>query len=350
MIELSGPTTVTLYLDAMGLFTALGLTLISRRLNARGNPGDRLFFDMCVSVMLYAVFNGTAYIFTEPEFIVYPLISVILRTVGIACLLVFSFQWLLYVDFMIYGSRDYLFRIYKKHAIPLAFALIILVINIFTGIAFEPLPGGLFDDRLLYNALVLLIGIYFAGSLVMAYRYNRQIKRLHFFHAKPMIVPFVAGLLFTVLTPFSASPMGCAVGLAYVYFSLVERWRYEDRATGFYNHTYVDEILKMTGTGKVEYRSALLLEARQSAGALSDMLTQLLPRDGEVIRLSENSFLLILENGDKALLSWLDGRIGILSGKYDSLNPDIGIGLKITSFTREKGESSKDFIIRVAAD
>ena len=347
MIEFSGPTVVTLYLDAMGFLSVLGLAIISRRLSLHSAPGDRLFLDMCISVMLYAVFNGAAYCFTDPALIISERAAVVLRSVAIAALLVFSFQWLLYVDFMIFGSRDYLFRIYKKHAIPLAAALLMLLINVFTSIAFEPLYGGLFDDKPLYFVLMLPVAVYFIYSILMAKRYSSRVKRLHFFHAKPMALPFAAGLLLTLTTPYSAAPLGSAMGLTCIYFSLVERWRYEDSDTGFYNRAYMKEIMESLTKGDFDYRAAIIFEAKAGSSELVSMLKQLLPRNGEVVRLKENRFLLLLENGDKSLISWITGKIRLLCDKYDRVNPGNEIELCIYEFLREKDESQADFLKRL---
>lgn len=350
MIQISGESVVTIYLNSMAFFMVLGLCIISTRVKSRKYLGDRIFLDMCIGVMVYAVFSTIEYLFIGPYFEKYYYIAFLSRTIAIGTMLVLSYQLLLYVDFMMYGSRDYLYRKYWKAAIPIVVCIALLVINIFTGIVFyESDEGWVYHDTPLYYLILLVMVVNFVASIVMAVKYNRDGGHMHFFHMTPMIIPYTVGMLLTIFSTFCAGPIGCAMGMTFIYFSLIERWRYDDAETGFYNKTYVDEVIKRSNSGKAEYSTALSFEVDRSTGVLIDVLKGLLPREGEVIRLSDNAFLLLLPGQGEKLAGWISSTVTRMTSEYDGSHPGEELGLQVRSYVRntDKEETIDEFLQNV---
>lgn len=350
MIQISGESVVTIYLNSMAFFMVLGLCIISTRVKSHEYLGDRIFMDMCIGVMVYAVFSTIEYLFIGPYFEKYYYIAFLSRTVAISTMLVLSYQLLLYVDFMMYGSRDYLYRKYWKAAIPIVICIALLVINIFTGIVFyESEEGWVYHDTFLYYLILLVMAANFVASIVMAVKYNRNVGHLHFFHMTPMIIPYTVGMLLTIFSTFCAGPIGCAIGMTFIYFSLIERWRYDDEETGFYNRTYVDEVIRRSNKGQADYSIALTFEVAGSPEVLTDVLKGLLPREGEVVRLSNRSFLLLLPGKDGKLGDWISGAVQKMVAEYDRTHPGEELGLEIRSHVRDqdKKENTESFLTNV---
>ena len=345
MIGVTGEAIVTVYLNCLALYMVLGLCVISRRIRSHESLGDRIFLDMCIGVIFYAVTSCIEYLIIGSDYDKFYIVAVVCRTLSIISMLVLSFQWLLYVDYMIYGSRDYLFRKYWKVTIPLLLAIVIVIIIMIDEIYYYQKGDGpvYFDIRFFYLVIFVMLGNFIA-SIVIAVKYNREVRRLHFFHVTPVIIPYTVGMFMAIFSPYCAGPIGYAIGMTFIYFSLIERWRYDDPGTGFYNKTYLSEIIRLCAEGRANYTSAIRFDVDRSSETMVDVLTGLLPRDGEVVRLGENSFLLFLENGGEKLTQWISNTVTRVTNDYNNAHPGDEICLNIDSYMRGSDEPADAFV------
>ena len=324
-----------------------GLCVFSCCSRCRKNTGGRLFLLMSISVLVYALCNGAQLLVTLSK--IDPTNTAVLTLYFVAetAALIFSFQWLLYVDFMIYGSRDQLFRRYAKFAIPLLvqFALDFLwLLALLTG-GTGSAASEVLNRIWLYYSMVLLL-FYFGASVLVAFHYDRKVRKLHFFHPLLMLVPLGVYALIELFLPMKLYSLAYASAVLIMWITLLRRWRFDDEESGFYNARYLDEILLMKGRELRDYQAAMQLLVKQSFAELAEILKGLLPREVEVLRLNENSALLLLESEKEAVLDRFEKSFQQQCSEYDRRNPQSPMALEVRRLCREETEDIHEFIRR----
>ena len=125
---------VTVYSDVMAFLMMLGLVCLSSRLRKRETTGEKLYFVLCLAVMVDAVCSSICYALHEQPF--GATAELIFKTILEMSMLVLAYYWLLYVDFKLFGSKDHLIRRLGVLFVPILAGAVALVINLFTGIVF----------------------------------------------------------------------------------------------------------------------------------------------------------------------------------------------------------------------
>jgi hypothetical protein len=200
---------------------------------------------------------------------------------------------------------------------------------------------------------LLLTAQYFYGlfPVFLLIRHTLTHKRMQFFHIWATVAPGVISALFTQFTPYSARCLGLTIAVVFLYFSYVERWRFNDRESGFFNRHYVDFLLELKEDKIPDYQSALLIYTEHADSGLFSILQSDVPYGGELIRLSDQLFLLFSESGNVSSIKLLSATFREEAEEYEKNNPDQPAIQMVVSYTmRSKEESVKEFMQLAAAE
>ncbi len=350
-IQIAPVSQPTLYMDATAIVICIGLLILrAKPLNGRDKTAEKLFSLMLTFLMINGLANFISYSlhfqntgWSAPARMIFPTISEI--TILYAC-----YAWMMYVDYKVYGSRDRILRTYSYFQIPVIAFTVLSVINLFTGFMFIVDENMRFVWRLGFYFLSIaqyFYGIYPAFVLI---RYALTHKKIQFFHIWPTVVPAGFAAFFTLFTPFSARCLGFTIAVVFLYFSYVERWRFNDRESGFFNRHYVDYLLELEEDKLPDYKSVLIIYAENVNQELFSILDSDTPYGGELIRMSEKLFLLFSESAKTSSVKLLSSTFRKEAENYDRTHPsDAPIDLIISYTIREKDQTIKDFMQMAAA-
>ena len=350
-IQIAPVSTLTIYLDATAVIICVGLLVLgARSIKGRDRTSERLFGGMLLSLIVSGIANSISYAchynhlgWPAPLRMVFPTISEL-------TILYYCFIWMLYVDYKLYGSRDRLLRTYRYFQIPVLTFTVLSVVNLFTGILFTV------DENMLFiwktGFYFFCVAQYFYGlyPVFLMIRHALTQKRIQFFHIWPTVVPGVVSALFTLLTPYSARCLGLTIAVVFLYFSYVERWRFNDRESGFFNRHYLDYLLELPEDQLPDYKSAVLIYAEHVDKGLFSILQSDIPFGGELVRLSENLFLLFSESGKTSSVKLISAMFREEAEEHDKNIPEEAhINLVVSYTMRQPEEPVKEFMRMAAA-
>lgn len=331
----------------MTFVAMLGFLIISKRLRSKNTPGDKLFFGMSISVMLYAVFSFyRSAIYLVPEEL-YKFERMASQTLVEMIVTLIAYQWMLFTGYIVYGSRDYLRRKYWPFFIPVPVIFILLIVNCFTGFIF--VHERMFDYiyRPFYYVISAVKLIYVAVSVFIIVRNNRKADRMHRYHIFSVLMPVLLMPFIYWMEDIRPGPICFMATLIYMFFFLTERWQYEDEEAGFYNKAYLEYMKELVEEGRKDYKAAIILKCKGSDHELGCLIRKELPRDVERVHVDEGRFELYSEHSDEDLLEIICEAL-IEAAKAHNINePSAPITLKTMTVSRKKSEDAKQFLKRI---
>jgi hypothetical protein len=214
---------------------------------------------------------------------------------------VFLFLWLVYVSWRLYPGRDYARRRFWRSLAPLLFSGATVIIS-FIVILFVR-DTGLISLISVFAFLIIRV-IYFIVSVLRINLYNRQNGRIKFFSVRGFYIPVVLGTLIEDFTDFNVRALGAAIGITFLYASIVLEQRYQDSETGLYNSSYREYLEKLMQHRRFSPCSAMVFTAgdADSIKELSAVLKKKLPKDCEPIRHSDCEVVVLTQVREKAPL------------------------------------------------
>lgn len=331
---------VSVYSDAMAFLLIIGLMILPDRKRVRSQTEGRLYGGLCINTLLIALFGGICYAMRGQSENWAAVLVLISKTVVELCLLSLVYQWVMYVDFKLYGSRDQLRRRYWGLYIPVAIFSLLLLINIFTGIVFSIQPDMTYVSTVVYDVMIALEYLYILIPMLLIYQYDRANPGRRSFSIVPALVPILLGSVVSVFTAYSATALGIAVGLVLLYFSMINGWRFEDKESGYYNRALLNGLLKSDSPIVDGIRGAVFFETAGDAGKLGELLKRELPQKSVIVHDSEKRFVLLTRSGNPGDLSFL-ADMAVYAAEEEGT-------LKLTTKCagRKKGEDAKAFIRR----
>ena len=350
-IQIAPVSQPTLYMDAMAIVICIGLIVLgARNLNGRDRNAEKLFGLMLVFLIINGLTNAISYSFhfntpgwSAPVRMIFPTIAEL--TILYAC-----FAWMMYVDYKLYGSRDRILRHYSLFQIPVIAFTVMAVINLFTGFMFVVDENMQFVWNIGFYFLCFAQYFYGGYPAFLLIRHALNHRKNQFFHIWPTVAPVVLTAVFTLVTPYSPRCLGFTTAVVFLYFSYVERWRFNDQESGFFNRHYVDYLLELEEAKLPNYNSVLIIYAENVNKELFSILESDTPYGGELIRASEHLFLLFSESGRLSSIKLLSSTFRKEAEDHDKTHPDDAPIDMVVSYTiREKGQTIKDFVQMAAA-
>lgn len=215
----------------------------------------KLFYRMIIMNMILLLVEVFAWAFDGID-----TQAAIIANYAFNCLLIIfeplmAAMWLSYVDFKINGSIERIKnRIYYIHAA--IFAVILLIINIFTPVAFY------LDDNNVYHrgswlwlSLIFVFGMVLY-TVVLAISSRSKISKnmllfISMFAFLPLMVSFIQLLVYGLILTWAV----VALGIVFAYYLIEIAGNSEDYLTKLYSRKKIEEIIR----GKIETKKTLSL-------------------------------------------------------------------------------------------
>ncbi|MBQ7506194.1 MAG: hypothetical protein IJT05_02610 [Lachnospiraceae bacterium] len=343
---------LTIYLDVTAVIICVGILILgAKSINGRDKTEEQLFRSMLISLILNGITNAASYACHYQNLGLPAPVRMLAPTIAELTVLYVGFTWMLYVDYKLYGSRDRIFRTYRYFQIPVFLFTGLSFINLFTGFLFAVDENMLFIWKPGYYLLLVAQYFYLLFPVFLLIRHALTHKRIQFFHIWPTVAPGVLSALFTQFTIYSARCLGLTIAVVFLYFSYVERWRFNDRESGFFNRHYVDYLMELKEDQIPDYQSAVLIYAEHVNKELFSILESNMPYGGELIRLSDRLFLLFSESGNASSIKLLSAAFREEAEEYEKNNPEKPPIQMVVSYTmRSKEKSVKEFMLLAAAE
>ncbi len=342
---------VTIYSDTMAFLLTGGLLFIASSFRAKKDEhSNKLFFLLCVFTMVNALSNGASYMLHHQN-LGWPVFArMILPSIAELSTLCGMFMWLIYIDYKLYESWDRTRFVEKYFRLPIIVFGCLFVINLFTGVMFTVNENFEFVATSLFYVVMIFQYGYAVTPIITYIRYYTMHGKKHFFHISPMVIPAAVAAVFTLLSNYSARAFGFAIALVFIYFSYINRWRFDDPETGFYNKRYISHVMAMARDGKKDYHSAMIFEVKNIPIQLINILKAEVPENGEIIRIEKNKLLLFSESSKSSMIRALSALIKDDTDEYDRTHEDEPIDLDVLYSLRKRNESSEDFVKRTESD
>ncbi len=319
----------------------LALVSLSQRLvHARANE-DRMFLGLCAGAGLNAIFGNGFFLAKAAEVPASRVIMLINMTLGRIVMLMLLYFWILYVDYKLNQSRDHLFRKYPLFVVPVGIAFILFIINLFTGILFT------IDDALqvhftkLYYVIPLFNLAYFVISCTVFYNYRKRNEKVESFTVFPFLIPVAAGVVGEFFYFYTVETVGIAVGLLFLYFSMVAYWRFQDNDPFFQNCTYLKHLCSCIKDGTSPVKSVAIFSGKNEE-ALVMILKEELPKDNLTIRLGGKRFLFCANTSGRNYLRGLSELIRESAEDFDKTHPDMPIAFEVEYRVLPKDDAGKE--------
>lgn len=288
--------------DFFAVFLCLGLLILSDRNRSRKNFEDTIFYRLCLMMLFVGLSDLAAYLMIDREYSLFGYPAALLYTLEKLLIDLSILQWIFYLDYQIYKNRDHIKRRYGILYVPVLLLFALYAVNIFTGIFFYV------DQRLVlcegpgYYPLILLETLGFLYPAFEIYRYSKRNRIVWFSGAWPVVVPVLLDVVVSSLTRYSATALSFCASLAFLYFFMMNRWRFVDEETGFFNGSYLDFLKKLKREGKRDYGYILRFTTKDGKEELCRALKGEAPTESDIIREREGSFLLCTGVCDRARL------------------------------------------------
>ena len=341
---------VACYVDAAAILAMLVLLLQSGHLRRQNNLPMRVYNVLSWQVLFNAVacfvFNAM-YRQTAPWCHTVAWIS---RTLWDYSVLATDFLWLTYVDVKLFGTkkRGTLTRIVR--ILPLIVFLILLVINLFTGILFTIAEDNSLQPKPLFNLMLLTMFLYFCTSTLIVWYFDRKKTKVRFLHIEPMIISVVAALIPQYTTSYGTGILGFVIGITLLYFSMVDEFSFLDEESQLYNERFLSCFFDDTMVRKNTLRSALILEADGHLPASFEILRNTLHQNNDVIRMDENKFLMFSGSDSMSALQLLSTHVEEAVKAYNDEHPKEKTQITVRCRMRKQDENAYAFLRTVVEE
>ncbi|MBR1567364.1 MAG: hypothetical protein IJ648_00240 [Lachnospiraceae bacterium] len=252
----------------------------------------------------------------------------------------FVFQWMVYVDYRLYQSRDQLFRRYRILYVPLLIFVMGRIVIVLAGDILELPLDEIFQLDYLYYADDIIGFLSVLLSAILVFQYRKQKGHGHLFHILPVVIPIVIGYLINWFTGYSTIAVGDALGMVILYITMVRQQRYYD-SSGFYSREYLRMLLKKNSPQLDRIRGAVLFENEGDIDTLRMVLREEMAPDDLVVRDNESRFVLFTDTDRMSKLKFLADMV------ESAFEEDESVCSLTTSYTiRGKDEDAETYLSR----
>ena len=246
MNPIVGNAIVSCYVNAASLLVMVLLLVLSERLRVRRSRSQECFYwlAVCVTVTCVLLFCCNA-MYMQPARWCHA-VAIITRTARECLVLVIVVLWLDFVDSKLYGERnkDYLAQ-HSLVFLPLALAMVMLIVNLFTGILFTYSAQNEMVRKPPLLAIWVLEFLYFCSSAAIVQHYDRKTTKIRFLRVTPMIISMMLASGTQFFLPYDIGILGYVIGITLLYFSMISEIRYVDEESRLYNRGYLTYLFEM---------------------------------------------------------------------------------------------------------
>ncbi len=320
-------------------FGLLVFVLLNGNLRKHERTEDRFIFTECI-LMLCSLFSEILYSVSWhidqrwANYLMYTLPTVVELFYMLAIM-----QWMVFVDFCLYRSRDHIRRRYKHALIPILAVEVADALQSFViyGMGGETAPMLAFAYYMQFIKLFVEL-LYIITAVRLVTRYERESREPAFLRLDAFIIPFVLGCFFR----YYSGPL-MVLGIILTYLAAIRRDRYLDPDTGLFNRDYLDFLGKYRDRKKYGGGNGILIEARGHGEDMAALLTELRPADSDVFILNKDRFLLLSESVKDSAV-----KMAVMTITEETKASEKPYTPVITSVSRKKDESAGMFLRRLS--
>ena len=340
-----GDARISCYIIAISALLVLILMLFSRIYRRDKRTLDRDFRRLCILILTGCVLSflyNAMYAQSAPWCRTVTIIGKTLRDVVLVLMVL---QWSAYVWHKLYGGRQSGRSLLLIPAfLPLGVVFVLLIVNLFTGILFTVSAENRVEARPLLHLIYAVIFAYLIGSAFVIHHHTRNSSKIHFLHTAPIIVPVLLASSVQLFSPYDIGALGQAIGIFFLYFSIIGELRFVDEESGLYNRGYLIYLYDLALTGKADAQSAVILEADGNIPACLKILRATLHRSGDVIRVEEKKFLMFSGERSRSTLQYQTSLAEEAAEKFNSEHPEEKVHLTARCLFRSEGEDTFSFL------
>lgn len=299
---------------------------------------DKYIFWDCIIVLMLLTGNLLleAVYYSDREWV--QIVGFIITSVTEFLYMLAILQWLVFVDYSLYRSRDHIKRRYRHAVIPVivvvAADIILTVILYLYGM--DTLMMEIITDIPYLVKLAIELG-YIITAFKLVKDYDRESREPKFLSLSAFVVPFIVGCFFRF---YDESLM--ALGIMLTYRAVIKRDSYLEHDTGFYNRDFL--IFLGEYRDKMEYTggNGILIRAKGHGRDMEDLLKEIKPADSNIFVLGDECFLMLSESlRGSAVQMAVTTITEAAEGQEDPYTPEI------TTMIRESDETAEAFTERL---
>lgn len=341
---------LTLFFDMMSFIIVAGLVFLSSHLRS-AKLEARLFKYMCFCLMAGSAAGVISYtlavIDSIPSYWTFILAAYLFSDISG---LIGIYFWVLFNDYMLYGSEDHLKRVRRIYLIPVA-AAALLQTAVFICIEYAaPSVREIVLDLMIWIFYTegLLNVVYLVVPAFIIWRYRRRTGRLVMFKTSPVVIPVLIAIVLTDQTEYSIVAMGFAIGLVSLFFSMTDVWKYESSTPGYFNREYLERMRYQAMNSNRDYSLAILISAGEKVQWLPEIIKSEMPKGREMIDCGSGRYAVFLHRTGRKVSELLVRRLKEDIDEYNGEHPGDAVEARIISVTRGREESPADFVCRMA--
>ena len=335
---------VSCYVDVASLLIMVLLLFFSGRLLRRENASLRIFqgLSLCVTAICVCPFIYNA-MYMQPAPWCHTA-AVIAKTLRECIVLLIVILWLFYVDRKLYGEKKRRNPVLMLAFLPFVLFLVLLIINLFTGIVFTYSSENRFEPRPLMYIIFAVEFIYFVCSAFMVRYYDKKTMKTRFIHVSPMIVSIALASSTQFFAPYDIGVLGYVTGITLLFFSVIGEIRFVDEESGLYNRAYMAYLFDMALAGKNDTRSALILETDGNSEAVHEILRDTLHRSGDVIRVEPKKYLVFSKTDSRSMIQYVSSLMDEAVEKHNAGHPEEKVQITARCRMRTRDEDAAAFL------
>lgn len=221
------------------------MLLLNRRFHTRTRFLDDRIFGYMIAINLFqCVGEPLSFLLDGQHFFLDRPLSLLINTCLYVNVILFSYLWVVYIDYKLLGLSDRVRRVYPLLAIPALVMIALLIVNLFTGIFFSVSPENVYTRSRSVFSFYTVVYFYLIYSIVFVYLHRRQIRKYYFFPVVLFLAPVFIGSIGQVLRyGLSLLWVSTSVALVSLYINLQNETSYIDSLTGLYNRQYLNHFL-----------------------------------------------------------------------------------------------------------
>ena len=339
-----GEAAVSCYMDVVALLLLVMMPGLSERLRKRRSPAQRIFFVLVGYVILGCILQFVYHALTGVTSAVSHMVVLIAQTLWSVDVLIMVSLWLAYVDTKLYGRARPTDVQRVIRVLPAFIFIVLLVVNLFTGIIFTISEDNRFQGRTLYYVMTVTNFLLFLSSALSVWYYDRKSRKIRFLRVAPMIISVLASYVPQFVSRYESSSLGFSVGVTLLYFSLINEMRFVDQDSGLYNEGYRAYLFDLALAGKYVPQSALVVEAQGAASTVNPILRETLHREGDVIRLSDHKYVMFSGAQSRSTLEYIASLADEAAAGYNLEHPEDRVSLTSRCIIRSPDQDVLSFL------
>ena len=346
--------TIFFGIEIVSIIIVAVLMFTDKHMKRRDTPEAKRTFSIAALIAAGSVINilSTIYVsrfHVEPGdkwYVVYAFILSLLCCIKEMMSLQIIIRWNLFVDYGIHRSYDHVVKKYRRTKIPCAVAAVLFILLYmildscfkYVGAAVSVMNGFTYLCYLFQFILA-------ANACYIAFSAKKTRKQPSFLRLDVFIVPVAAGYILILMPGINIADyrsICIAIAVVLTWRSVVNRYKYVDPYTGFYNRDFLVSMNEYMEKSGYPNGTGVYFNAPGSNDRLIPILDSLKPQDAEIFSLGENEYLMMAGPQRESVL-----KLFIKSVRLKAAEEDSSISISTSYAIREKEESVEEFTGRL---